>query len=157
MGYGAPVRRALRTAAALAAVALLAAGCGGGGGGSTAANDAKATYLSRGNAICTQTTLTVSQAARDRFGTSGATRSQILLYVRQAVLPAYDDLVRRLRALHPPSGDEQTTAAIYNALDEAVKKLRADPSLWLQPNQNGIFDRAGALARAYGFTQCGQR
>ena len=159
MGYGAPVRRALRTAAALIAVALIAAGCGGGGGGSSSTSTGpldKADYIKQGDTICKLGTLAIGQAGRERFGTSQPNRQQAIQFGQEVVVPSLEDTLRKLRALKPPAGDESQTAAIYAALEKAINQLKQNPDLFVQGNQGGIFDEANRLARDYGFQQCGQ-
>jgi len=162
MLYGAPVRRALITAAALLAVALVAGGCGGGGSGGSSSGSAttgplsKSDYITRGDTICKLGTLAIGQAGRERFGTSNPTRQQALQFGQDVVVPSLEDTLRKLRALKPPAGDEAQTAAIYDALEKAIDQLRQNPHLFVQSNSGGIFDQANALARAYGFKQCGQ-
>jgi hypothetical protein len=143
------------------AVGVLLAGCGGGGGndnGSTGGGDnSKATYIAHADQICAHTTFLVSEAGRARFGNTNPTREQVLQFATDVFVPAFDQLITNLRALHPPPGDEAKTAAIYDSLEQAVNRIKQDPNVYLEPNQAGIFDRPDRLARAYGFTQCGQK
>lgn len=148
---------------ALLASGLISAGCGGGDGGDTSSTSthagplSKSDYITSGDQICAQGTLAIGQAGRERFGTSQPTREQAIQFGQDIVVPSLEDTLRKLRALEPPVGDEAKTAAIYDALEQGVNKLKQDPSLFIQSGQAGAFDRANNLARAYGFTQCGQR
>lgn len=145
----------------LLAGGLVAAGCGGGGGDKSSSTHTgplgKSDYIASGDQICAQGTLAIGQAGRERFGTSQPTRDQAIQFGQDVVVPSLEDTLRKLRALEPPAGDEAKTAAIYDALEQGVNKLKQDPSLFIQSGQAGAFDRANNLARAYGFTQCGQR
>ncbi len=150
----------LRTGTALASlIAILAviAGCGGGGSSSNGGDNPKATYIAHGDEICAHTTFAIGQAGRERFGTSNPSRAQVLQFVQEVFVPNFEELVTSLRALNPPAGDQAKTAAIYDSLDQAVNRVKQDPSIYLEPNQAGIFDKPDTLAQAYGFTQCGQK
>ena len=149
-----------RTGTALAPLIalLLIAGCGGGGNDSgTSGDSAKATYITRGDQICAHTTFAIGQAGRERFGTANPSREQVLQFVQDVFIPNFEELLNNLRALEPPPGDEAKTAAIYDSLEQAVNRIKQDPSVYLEPNQAGIFDKPDNLAQAYGFTQCGQK
>ena len=148
----------------LLASGLIAAGCGGGGGddSSTAAGTAttgpptKAEYIAKGDQICAQGTLVIGQAGREQFGSSQPTRQQAVQFGQDTVVPSLEDTLTKLRALEAPQGDEATTAAIYDALEEGLNKLKDDPNLFVESDSGGAFDRANQLAQAYGFKQCGQ-
>jgi hypothetical protein len=72
------------------------------------------------------------------------------------VVPSLEDTLQRLRDLPAPSGDEQQVTAIYDSLEEAIKELEDNPSLFVEQGVGGAFDEANRLAKAYGFEQCGQ-
>jgi hypothetical protein len=157
------VRRLGTVLIALLAGAALIAGCGGGGGGDD--NDPGATstgpltkgaYIARGDQICAQGTLTIGQAGQERFGSSQPTRDQAVQFGQSVVVPSLEDTLTKLRALEPPAGDEATTKAIYDALQQGLDKLKQDPGLFVQSGSGGAFDRANRLAQSYGFKQCGQ-
>lgn len=137
---------------ALAAFAL-AAGCGGDDGDDT---DPKEEYIAQGDEICARGTFTIGTHARERYGTPQPPPKRIEEYSKQIVVPTLQtEVVERLRALPAPQGDEQTTAAIYDALEQAIDELRADPGLIADANVGGAFDEANRRAQAYGFRQCG--
>lgn len=160
MGYGARVRRALTTAAALGAIALVGAGCGGGGGGGGTTTStgplSKSDYITRGDTICKLGTLAIGQAGRERFGTSNPNRQQAIQFGQDVVVPSLEDTLRKLRALKPPAGDESQTAAIYDSLEKSINQLKQNPELFVESNLGGAFDEANSLAQRYGFKQCGQ-
>jgi hypothetical protein len=139
-------------ALALAALAL-AAGCGGEDGDDT---DPKEEYIAQGDEICARGTFTIGTQARERYGTPQPPPKKIEEYGKQIVVPTLQtEVVEELRALPAPEGDEQTTAAIYDALEQAIDELRADPGLIADANVGGAFDEANRRAQAYGFRQCG--
>ena len=116
----------------------------------------KQEYIARGDQICAAGSFKIGNAARLQFP-NGVNSSEIRSFTQQTVIPVFEDQVSQLRALPPPSGDTQTVNAIYDALQNSIDRLKADPGLFADPNARGIFDEASRLARAYGFTQCGQR
>jgi hypothetical protein len=139
-------------ALALAALAL-AAGCGGDDGDDT---DPKEEYIGQGDEICARGTFTIGSQARERYGSPQPPPKKIQEYSSQIVVPTLQtEVVEKLRALPAPEGDEQTTAAIYDALQRAIDRLRADPGLLAAQNVGGAFDEANRRAQAYGFRQCG--
>lgn len=137
---------------ALAAVVALA-GCGG---GDDEEQDPKEEYIAKGDEICALGTFKIGSQARARYGTAQPPQDKIEEYAKKIVVPILQTkVVDNLRALPPPEGDQQTTAAIYDELDQAVGALRADPALLADPEVGGAFDEANRLAQAYGFRQCG--
>jgi hypothetical protein len=149
---------------ALLVSGLIAAGCGGGGGDDSSTSSAststgalsKADYIAKGDQICAQGTLVIGQAGREQFGSSQPTQDQAVQFGQDTVVPSLEDTLAKLRALEPPAGDQAKTAAIYDALEEGVNKLKQDPNLFVESNSGGAFDQANQLAQAYGFKQCGQ-
>jgi hypothetical protein len=159
------VRRLGTLTTLLLASGLIAAGCGGGGGddnsstssGSTSAGPlSKAEYIAKGDQICAQGTLVIGQAGREQFGTSQPSREQAIQFSQDTVVPSLEDTLAKLRALEPPSGDQAKTAAIYDALEDGLNKLKDNPDLFVASDAGGAFDQANQLAQAYGFKQCGQ-
>jgi hypothetical protein len=142
---------------------LIAAGCGGGDDGNDTSSAAtssgplsKSEYIAKGDQICAQGTLVIGQAGREQFGTSEPTRDQVIQFSQDTVVPSLEDTLAKLRALEAPSGDEAKTAAIYDALEEGLNKVKENPDLFLESDAGGAFDEANRLAQAYGFKQCGQ-
>jgi hypothetical protein len=74
----------------------------------------------------------------------------------EVVLPALREQLADLRGLTPPTGDEATVAAIYDAAEQGVDELAADPAAF---NDQGAVRRslttARQLGRRYGFLECG--
>ena len=154
------MRRSGTSLAILLAAGALIAGCGGGGGDETTASSTgpltKDAYIARADQICAQGTLTVGQAGREQFGSSQPTKEQAVQFGQDVVVPSLEDTLAKLRALEPPAGDQTATSSIYDALEQAVDKLKQDPELFVESSQGSAFDRANQLAQAYGFKQCGQ-
>ena len=84
-----------------------------------------------------------SAARIERFGT-------------EVVIPALREQLADLRALTPPSGDDQAVAEIYDTAEQGIDRLADDPSLF---NDRVVVRRelgqARRLARRYGFIECG--
>jgi hypothetical protein len=134
------------------AVALggFATGCG------DDASDAKQEYIEKGDEVCRLGSLQIASEGQRRFGASQPPPEKLDEYGKQIVVPVLQkSTLRGLRALPPPEGDEETVAAIYDALAETIAALRANPELIAQPNVGGAFDEVNRLARDYGFEQCG--
>ena len=82
--------------------------------------------------------------------------AEIRAFGTDVVIPRLREQIADLRALTPPTGDEQEVAAIYDAAEAGIEKLAADPALF---NDEGAVTRelnqAERLARSYGFFDCG--
>jgi hypothetical protein len=158
------VRRLGTLAVPLLVSGLIAAGCGGGGGDDSSTSSAststgplsKADYIAKGDQICAQGTLVIGQAGREQFGSSQPTQEQAVQFGQATVVPSLEDTLAKLRALEPPAADQETTSAIYDALEQGIDKLKQDPNLFVATGSGGVFDQANQLAQAYGFKQCGQ-
>jgi hypothetical protein len=132
------------------AIGALAAGCGGDD------TDPKQDYIAKADEICRLGSLQIASEGQRRYGGSQPPPGKLEEYAKQIVVPVLQkSTLRGLRALPPPEGDEETVAAIYDALRETIAALRANPALIAQPNVGGAFDEVNRLARDYGFGQCG--
>jgi hypothetical protein len=135
--------------AATIAVGAFIAGCGGG-------SDPKQDYISEADKICALGTFRIASEAQKRFGQTAAPAKQAPKFSSAVVVPTLQtEVLARLRTLTPPEGEQQKTAAIWDALERGIDTLKADPSLLTEPNTGGAFDQANSLAQAYGFKQCG--
>jgi hypothetical protein len=141
---------------------LIAAGCGGGDDNDTSSAStssgplSKAEYIAKGDQICAQGTLVIGQVGREQFGSSQPTRDQAVQFGQDTVVPSLEDTLTKLRALEAPPEDKAKAAAIYDALEDGLNKLKQDPNLFVESDAGGAFDQANQLAQAYGFKQCGQ-
>jgi len=144
-------------------IALLLVACGGGdadttGAGSTASGEplSKKGYIEQGDQICAQGTLEIAKRAQERFGTTQpASTEEVEAFAKEDVAVVLQGQADDLRALPPPKGDEQEVHAIYDAVQDGIDKLEADPSLLIQNDVGGAFDEADHRAQDYGFQQCG--
>jgi hypothetical protein len=82
--------------------------------------------------------------------------ARIQSFGTEVVIPTMREQLADLRALTPPSGDEQAVAAIYDQAQSGLDRLAADPALF---NDQGAVRRAlteaRRLGRQYGFFECG--
>jgi len=136
----------------LLALALVGAGCGG---GDETTELTRAQFIKQGNAICKQ-----QKEKRDatiRAAIKGQDQSKLLpLKQREEVvleiLPPYEEVPERLKALGTPEGEEEKVEAIYGAMEDAAQKVKADPAEALKSTTQ--FTKANELSSAYGLTEC---
>jgi len=76
--------------------------------------------------------------------------------VTDSVIPNIQNQVDAVRALTPPSGDEDQVKSFLDAAQQALDKAEADPSLFFEGSQNDPFAKANKLASDYGLKVCGQ-
>jgi hypothetical protein len=134
--------------AALTAIGALVAGCGG--------SDPKEDYITKADKICALGTFQIGSEAQNRYGEPAPPPKEAEKFTGEVVVPTLQtQVLDKLRELDSPEGDEQKTAAVWDALQRGIDSLKADPSLLNEPNTGGAFDQANSLAQAYGFKQCG--
>jgi len=163
---------------ALFACCLGLASCGDDGGGATTDAEtlvpSKRDYIVQADTICGQSEQGVQTEAEVSLGIGASdfevapsgeivfkpgrrpSDAAIRAFGTDVVVPRLRDQIADLRALTPPTGDEQAVAEIYDAAEAGVEKLAADPALF---NDEGAVSRelnqAERLARSYGFFDCG--
>jgi hypothetical protein len=109
------------------------------------------TYIDKADAICARTTAKVDAVVED-LGFSPSD-DEARDAVDEIVLLARKE-IRSLRALAVPKGDARKVDKVYDAVEEAVERIDADPgSIVAEP---GPYSRATKLAEAYGFEECGR-
>lgn len=147
-----PLNKKLLSIAALLTVAgLFAAGCGGDNDSSSSdPAPTKAAYIVKADAICAADQSDFEAIVQDLPGDIEAPESQTA--ITEEIVPLFRDQIEQLRALTPPDGDEETTAAIYDAVDEATNLVEENPSAL---DQADLFDEADTLATDYGLKVCG--
>lgn len=160
----------MRTKSALVAVATAAiaiAGCGGSSsttGGATGATGAtgaqgaplsKSAFLAKGNAICAKGNQQIQAATKKEFP-QGQQPSQAELnkFATDTLIPVVQQEIDGIKALPPPSGDEDKVNAIISAAQSALDKGKQDPSTLVSQGSDP-FAQANKLANAYGLTKCG--
>ncbi|MGH2924771.1 MAG: hypothetical protein ACRDK1_02235 [Solirubrobacterales bacterium] len=169
------MRKRLAIGAALALViGAVGAGCGGsdstststgasGASGATGAQGApltKQAFLAKGNAICKKGNQTLNQDSNKYFNSLGLskgqqpTSAQIADYVNQTAAPNIQAQITAIEALPAPTADEAQVTAITDAAQQALDKVKADPSLLVQNGNSDPFKSVNDLAKKYGLTEC---
>lgn len=137
-------------AALLAASALIAVGCGGSDDSSSdEPAPTKAAYITDADAICAADTETISKLAADL--PNDINDPAVTDAITNDILPIYQEQLTELRDLTPPEGEEDTTAAIYDALEEGLNKVEEDPTLL---GDTDTFADANEKASAFGLEAC---
>jgi len=141
----------LTLAALLSAAALFAAGCGGDDNSSSGEPaPTKAAYIVDADAICAADQADFEAIVQSLPSDVEAPESQTA--ITGEIVPLYRDQIEQLRALTAPGGDDEATAAIYDAVDGALNVIEANPSAL---DQADTFDEANTLAANYGLKVCG--
>jgi hypothetical protein len=141
--------------AALSAAALLTAAAGCGGDDKQADALSKPEYVKQANAICKAANTKVTAEAEKVFTSAAPTPAQIRSYAEKTFFPIIGQEVKDLRALPAPKGDEDTTKAIFDAVDAGLTKAKSDPALLSASDSSSPFVDANKKATAYGLTVCG--
>ena len=155
------------------------AGCGGDDDGDVTVDadslvPSKRDYIVQADTICANVSQSIETAAEASFRISSKdftlkpngeivfkpgrrpSDAEIERFGTETVVPAFRAQLTDLRALTPPSGDEATVDAIYDAAERGVDALRADPSLFTDSDAvRAELAEARRLGRAYGFFDCG--
>jgi hypothetical protein len=136
------------TGMALMVVALIA-GCGG----SSDDGPSKSEFLTKANAICTKGTEEINAATSEQFGPDGPTTEEdSAQFITETVVPSIQSQVDQIKALDPPSGDEDQIAAITDGAEAAIAQVNEDPSL--ASSGTSPFAESDKLATEYGLTEC---
>lgn len=148
------VVRALGGILAALALTLAVAGCGG-GDDDTTASLTPAQFKKQANAICNEQTEKRNQEIREAI--QGLPKEKLLPKKDREelvlqTLPKYAETPEKLRALGAPEGDEEEVEAIAKAMEEATRKVEADPAQALVSTQQ--FFEASKLAAEYGLEAC---
>jgi hypothetical protein len=144
-------KKLLTFVALLSVTVLFAAGCGGGDDSSSdEPAPTKAAYIADADAICEAGQSDFEAIVKDLPNDIEAPESQAA--ISDEIVPLYRDQIEQLRALTPPEGDEEATAGIYDAVEEAVDEVEEDPSAL---DEVATFEAANNLAIEYGLEVCG--
>ncbi|MBA3746948.1 MAG: hypothetical protein H0W96_05575 [Solirubrobacterales bacterium] len=120
---------------------------------------AQAAFVARADAICKATTDRI-QAGGAKLRKAGAKNgyvrtSQVVTFLKQTSLPAYDRMIADLRKLAPPKGDEQAINGWIALLARAVSVSKANPEKYAKPNIPDPFAAANQRAQLFGMKVCG--
>jgi hypothetical protein len=155
-----------RVATAMTLLALTAvAGCGGDGdkAATTPSNGGapltKAQFIAAADKVCKATTDRIATAATDLRESAEKTGtipvSRVASFLTKTSLPAYDAMLKDLRALTPPEDDEKTIDGLIAALAGAIDTAKSDPVKYSKNDTPDPFDDANKRAIDYGMKVCG--
>ncbi len=158
------MKRKLAGAAVSLLVAALAAGCGSGGDSKTSTTSAtpltKAAFITTADKLCTANKRRIELAAtslRDAGKKTGTLQvPDVARFLIKSSLPAYDDLLNKLRDLNPPTADQKTIDELIASLAGAIDTAKADPNRYSHNNAPDPFADANARAKKYGMKVCGE-
>lgn len=139
--------------------ALLAAIAGCGGSDSSSSSTATVTreaYLKQGDALCKQTTVTLSKELETIAAQYKATHKELdpaagAEMISKGTVPAMREMAEELAALGYPKGEEAEAEEIVAAFEKGVAEAEADPATAVGKSP---FTEASGLAGTFGFTQC---
>jgi hypothetical protein len=147
---------------AITALCVPVAACGSSKSNSSSTSSkpaiTKAQFLAQGNAICTkgdarQNADVVAYAKAHHISLKKMpTRAQLVALVRHVSVPDIQASISSLRALGAPKGDEQKVTAMLDASQQALDRIRQNPSL-LAGNTSPFTGASGRL-HSYGLIEC---
>jgi len=156
------MKRKLAGAILTMLVAALAAGCGSGGGSAKTTTTAgppltKAAFVTAADKICAQTTAKISAAAatfRDAIAKKTGTVDvpDIVGFYKKTSLPAYNEMLDKLRGLTPPKADQKAIDGFVAALAGGIDTVKADPAKFSTKNSPDAFADANDRAKKYGLS-----
>lgn len=147
------LRLAYLGAACLASLAIVACG------GDDDKGPSKADYVKKANALCAANDKKQAELVQTAFEDSdNPTPEEAQEFLRQGA-PISKAGLADLRELEQAEGDEEELDKIYAAADRGVSVVEEasqdpDASLELLQDEEGPFEEANELARAYGLTAC---
>jgi hypothetical protein len=166
-------------APALVSLALALGACGGDDGGSVTTDvdelvPSKRDYIIQADTICSDAEQRIQTELEAGLGISSndfrllpsgeivfkpgrrPSDDRIQSFGTDVAIPNLREQLADLRALTPPTGDEQAVAEIYDQAQQGLDRLADDPALF---NDQGAVRRAlteaRRLGRRYGFFECG--
>jgi hypothetical protein len=163
----------------VAALALAVAGCGGGSdeadgkdaastGSTDAAAPSKAEFIRQVDAICTRgkkqvETEFASYLKKNKIkeiGEKGESpadaESHEIAVIETIAIPELQEQIEELKALQPPSDDEDEVEAFLDATEEGLSKGEEEPQALFSTTKK-LFAKSDKLAQSYGFKVCGNR
>ena len=160
------MKRKLAGAAITMLLAGLAAGCGSDGDDTdTTANTpaplTKAEFVASADSICADTNKKIERAAVKLRAAARKAGDQLAVplvtqFLEKTSLPAYEEMLGKLRALPPPKADESRIDGYIAALANAIDTVKADPAKYSKNTAPGDpFASSNARAQSYGMKVCG--
>jgi hypothetical protein len=109
----------------------------------------KEQFIAQADAICAAGDKTIN-AAVQALGDDQPSQADLQQFAQIAV-PALQVQVDAIRALPPPSGDEEQITSMLDAVQDGVDEIKSDPSAI----EADPLKQADELAQDYGLQQCG--
>jgi hypothetical protein len=135
---------------ALVAIMMVIAGCGS----SNDKGPSKADYIAKADAICKTGNDKIAAAVKAIPSSADAAAVQAL--ATKTLIPNIEGQLKDLRALDKPKDDKDALNALYDSLQSAITKVKADPTLVTSTGgKTSPFADANAKANAYGMKVCG--
>lgn len=145
-------------AAVVLAVTLALSGCGGSSDEEATAGDApsKAEFLRKANAICRRgfAHINTTYGEFSKSAENSATEAERNEEALKIVPPTLTKVALGLRALEPPSGDEEHVDKMLTKLEESIEEGEED-ALAVRGIDGFVFEEAYEKLWAYGLTGCG--
>jgi hypothetical protein len=143
-------------------VLALAAGlyaCGGGGEETVPIGTlTKQQFLKRAEATCVVSLKELNKddlAAWQKYEPDHTTTDEAVLnQVSLALVPGYEEEVRRIRALGLPKGDERYVYDMLKAWEEGLEEARDDPSLVREAGPGTGLYKSSMMRSKYGLEGC---
>ncbi len=140
------------------ALVLLVVGCGSGGdssSGETASTSTltKAQFLKLGNAICAKSNDEIN-AVYGKYAGKLPGEAKMNQVAQEIVPPVRKKVIRRLRALDPPAGEEKHVEKILAAIEEGIEKGEEDAASLRAAGPEYAFWRAYHMEIDYGLVKC---
>jgi hypothetical protein len=127
------------------------AGNGDAGGGTVEAQ--REEFIDQANSLCAKRSAELAvkgkQAFKEVYSKPEAVAAKEL--AEDVVIPIFEGELRDLKTLTIPPQDGKEVAAIYEAIEEMIEEIKADPAT----NEFYPYTRAEKLAQRYGINACG--
>jgi len=145
----------LALAVCLPTAAALIAGCGQNKKSRGAAEHPlnKTEFVGVANAICAPVNKAIAAGAKLTLGSGKPTPQQVDQFATRYVVPQINAEIKKLRSLPAPIGDMNIVKTIYDEMQRATDKVRADPQL-LGGGGPNPYAQPDQLAKGYGLTVC---
>jgi hypothetical protein len=120
----------------------------------------KTQLIARGNFICAaasnkQNADSVAYAKAHHYNLNAQpTPAEVKALATHVLVPDIQTNILQIRALGAPSGDQQTVKAMLDSAQQALDKVKQNPSLLISGRP---FAAAAKQLHAYGLTQCAKQ
>lgn len=137
--------------AAFLAAGLFAAGCGG---GSSNDGPTRAEFITQADAICKKAHDKLDSDFNAAFSGKQPSQADLNKFALNTLVPAVQGEIDDVSALAPPSADKADVAAIIDAEQAGVNKIKADPGVLSPKVPENPLGKGQRLANDYGMKEC---